>query len=155
MRFAALLLAAAALIAGAQHASWASVTVVAPAAGAGQVAPWSDEPSEVGTHSWAVTSDEPGGAALTISAVAFAHASVPSARPPITLELTRTAGTSWTVTTSQSTSDSSTPAQVVATSSEPGDATFDVTVIFDPLDASTLPAGSYSTTLVGTISALP
>jgi hypothetical protein len=131
----------------------AGVTISAPAAGSNSVSGSSDSPTLVGTHSWVVTSDESSGASLTLQADSFAHTAQTTKKASVRLNLIKTSGAAWNVGTGVSTSTPSTPAQVTASSSAAGDASFSIDVTFVPGDVSVLPSGSYATTIVGTISA--
>jgi len=132
-----------------------AVTVTAPAAASGAASGTSDSPTVVGTDTWVVTSDETAGATLVVSAPRFAHVTEPGAAADVRLRMWKVSGSAWTVLTGDATSSAQAAAEVRASSSGPGNGSFDVEVSFLPGDVSVLPGGDYTTTLTGTIAPNP
>ena len=103
------------------------------------------------TQSWTCASNNAGGVTVTLTATAFGHATVGTSNADVALTLANT-GVFNPTTANASTSGGSGTAQVVGASTGAGSGTFELTVEFvTPADLSTLVAGSYTSTVTGTI----
>ena len=114
------------------------------------------------SQSWTVECNDPDGGSVTLAVSApFVHGTNTTYKADAKLALAISSSdseASWSVTTAADQTDyaNATPdtdAQVVASSTAAGNVTFGLTVTFVQSDHSVLAAGTYSTTVTGTLTA--
>jgi hypothetical protein len=135
-----------------------SISISAPTETVNLVHDQSDNPQAFPTQTWAVRGNAKNGMTVSFASQSFANTLEPTFKRNAKLDLTVKSfnGTGvWNVSVPSSTSTSNTPATVTATSNGVGRASLDLVVSFLTEDFSSFVAGSYTTTVVGTVAANP